>query len=298
MTKSNIGKVFIGMVLLAGSARAGQWRFSQESTLVPAGPEAVAAGIPTLRVHAPVGGGQFTTTRIELINADQKVAGHLIDAKSDGRAGRGQAPEEMIELVFQGRTVKVHYKDRAMSVSDGASTVTASFDRANIEDVERMKAFADDLRLIGGIQLAAKRALQQAESLTPTVQAGVAGAFGLERVARIIPASWSSFVRGFGGRARAMDSDPVCHTEPAHAECGGGFGASRSSACAYAQQQANNECAAASGYCIGCCAWVGSGCDCSCLFDDLACMCDACGGTCGPAADAPAPESKSGEAQR
>jgi hypothetical protein len=291
MTKSSIGKVFIGMVLLAGSARAGQWQFARESTLVPAGPEEAAAGIQTLRVHSPAGGGAFTTTRVDLVNADHQVVGHLIDAKSDGKAGRGHAPEEMIELVFQGRTVKVHYKDRAIWISDGASTVTASFDRSNAEDAVRLKAFADDLRLIGGIQLAAKPALEQAATLAPTVQAGIAGTFGLERVARVVPASWSSFVRGFGGGAvktAASDDETVCHTEPAHAQCAGGFGASRSSGCAYAKQQANNECAAASGYCIGCCAWVGTGCDCACLLDDLACMCEACGGTCGPAGVAPA----------
>src|SRR6185436_9488586 len=152
MTKSNIGKLFIGMVLLVGATRASQWQFSRSSTLVPAGPEEVALGIQTLRVHAPVGRGAVTTTRIEIISAEQKVVGHLIDVKAAGAEGRGNAPDEMIELVFQGRKVSLHFKDRALWISDGATTATASFDRRSAEDAEAVKAFADDLRLIGDIQ--------------------------------------------------------------------------------------------------------------------------------------------------
>jgi len=130
-----------------------------------------------------------------------------------------------------------------------------------------VKLFADDLRLIAGIQLAARPVIQQSATLAPTVRSGV------------LP---ESFLSIFGGGAK--HDEPVCHTEPAHAKCAGGFAVSRSSGCAFSQQEANNECAAASGYCIGCCAWIGSGCDCACLWGDLACTCESCGGTCGPAA--------------
>jgi hypothetical protein len=277
MTKSNIGKVFIGMVLLVGAAKAGQGQFARESTLVPAGPDEVALGIQTLRVHAPVGSGNVTTTRVEIINAEQKVIGHLIDVKSAVPAGRGNAPDELIELVFQNRKVSVHFKDRALWISDGVTSVAASFDRRSAEDAEAVRGFADDLRLIAGIQIAAKPVTLQAAAVAPTKESGILSGLGLP-----------SFFTGAAGTP-PKDSEPVCHTEPAHAKCAGGFGASRSSGCAWAQQQANNECAEASGYCIGCCAWVGTGCDCACLFDDLACMCDVCGGLCGPAANAPSP---------
>jgi len=283
MTKSNLGKVFIGMVLLAGSARV-TGQFARESTLVPPGPEATALGIQTLRVHFPVGAGAVTTTRIEFIGADRRVAGHMIDVKSAASRGqRGNAPEEMIELVLEGRTVSIHYKDRAVWLSDGTTTAAASFDGAGAEEIEGVRLFADDLRLIAGIQVAARPVLQRAAGTAPTMQSSVLSGFGLERVTRIMPASFLGKVKAtFLGASK--EAEPVCHTEPAHAKCGGGFAASRSAACAYAQQEANNKCAEASGYCYGCCAWVGSGCDCACLFDDLACMCDACGGTCGPAA--------------
>lgn len=284
MTKSNIGKVFIGMVLLAGSARAGQWQFAHESTIVPAGPDEAAFGVQSLRVHSPVGlrgtsGAEATTVRVEILNAEQQVVGELIDTKSAAVSReRGAAPEQVIELSFQGRHVSVHYKDRAIWVSDGASSASASFDRTNAEDSERLRAFADDLRLIGGIQLAAKAATTRATTVAPTTRADV---LGISAIAGV----WSSWF----GRSDARMDEVVCHTEPSKAQCGGGFAASRSAGCAYAQQEAHNECAAASGYCIGCCAWVGSGCDCSCLLGDLACMCESCGGTCGPSMSPSAP---------
>lgn len=275
MTKSNIGKIFIGMVLLVGSARANQWQFARESTIVPAGPDEVALGVTSLRVHAPSeskSAAGATVTRVELLNSEQQVVGELVDTKlPDVAKARGAAPEETIVLTFQGRKISVHYKDRAMSVSDGATTVSASFDRPNLEDSERVRAFADDLRLIGGIQLAAKAASIRASAAAPATQASV---LGLSSIA----GAWSSWF----GRSDASMDEVICHTEPSKAQCGGGFAASRSAGCAYAQQEAHNECAAASGYCIGCCAWVGSGCDCACLFGDLACMCESCGGTCGP----------------
>lgn len=286
MTTSNIGKVFIGMVLLVGSARAGQWKFAHESTLVPAGPDEAMLGIQSLRVHSPVGSGAAfgarTMVRIEILNMDQQVVGHLIDTKSAaGVRERGHAPEEIIELSFQGRTVNVHYKDRAISLSDGAVSASASFDRTNVEDVERVRVFADDLRLIAGIQIASRAAIDRAASAAPTTQASVMGTFGWERVARVIPASWTSVLARLGGAPAKFD-DVACHTEPSHAKCAGGFGASRASGCAQAQQEANNECAEASGWCVGCCAWIGSGCDCACIIGDLGCMCESCGGLCGP----------------
>lgn len=274
MTKSNIGKVFIGMILMVGSARAGQWQFAQGSTLVPAGPDEVALGVQSLRVHAPTASKTLagaTTTRVEILNTRQEVVGELIDTKApDSIKERGQSPEQVIELSFQGRKITVRYKDRAIWISDGTSSASASFDRASAEDAERLRGFADDLRLIGGIQRAAKAATIRAATMAPTTQASVMGIPSLAGV-------WSWF-----GRSDAAMDEVVCHTEPAKAKCGGGFAVSRSAGCAFAQQEAHNECAAASGYCIGCCAWIGTGCDCSCLFDDLACMCESCGGTCGP----------------
>lgn len=285
MTKSNIGKVFIGMVLMVGSARAGQWQFAHESTLVPAGPDEVALGVQSLRVHSPTASKTMagaTTMRVEILNTQQEVVGELIDTKGpDSVKERGQSPEQVIELSFQGRKVTVRYKDRSIWISDGTSSASASFDRTNAEDAERLRGFADDLRLIGGIQRAAKAATIRAATVTPTTQASVMGIPSIGAV-------WSSW---FGKSDTKMD-EVVCHTEPAKAKCGGGFAASRSAGCAFAQQEAHNECAAASGYCIGCCAWIGSGCDCSCLLGDLACMCESCGGTCGPSMQpAPAPGS-------
>lgn len=284
MTKSNIGKVFIGMVLMVGASRAGQWQFGRESTLVPAGPDATLLGVQTLRVHTPAASPDALTVMIDILDTKQQPVGHLIDTRATTAVTRGSAPEEMLVLSFQGRKVSLHYKDRAIWLSDGVTTATASFDQTDAADVERVKAFADDLRLIGELQRAAKTTIERASTATPTVRASVLDGFRLDRIARVLPRSWAAWLGG----APAGGGEAVCYTGPDHSECAGGFGASRSSGCAYAQQEANNECAAASGYCIGCCAWVGSGCDCACLFGDLACMCESCGGTCGPPDMAPA----------
>jgi hypothetical protein len=287
MTKSNIGKLFIGMVLLVGSARAGQWQFARESTLVPAGPNETALGIQTLRVHAPVGASDATMVTVEILGSDGKVVGRMIDSKSTLRVERGNAPEEMIALTFQGRTVNLHYKDRAIWLSDGVTTASASFDQRNAADIEQVKGFADALEMIAGLQTAARPVIDGRSGARLTSQASVISLSLVDRVARVVPASWTSLFHGKGA-APGFD-ETSCLTDPGHAQCAGGFGTSKSSACAYAQQEANNQCAAESGYCIGCCSWIGNRCDCACLVGDLACMCESCGGLCGPSGIAPSP---------
>jgi hypothetical protein len=288
MTKSNIGKVFIGMVLLVGSARAGQWQFARESTLVPPGPNETALGIQTLRVHAPVGAPNATVVTVDILNHDGRVMGRMVDTKSTLKAERGNAPEETIVLKFQDRVVTLHYRDRALWVSDGATSVSASFDRTNVGVVERLKAFAEDLRMIAGLQTSARPVIDSQDTARLTSQAAVLGSGFVERVARVVPARWTSWLGGRPSAAAAVDG-ASCMNDPGQAPWAGGFGASKSSACAYAQQSAHNSCAAESGYCIGCCAWVGSGCDCVCMLGDLACMCESCGGLCGPNELAPTP---------
>jgi hypothetical protein len=270
MTKSISGKVLMGLVLAVGSAGAGQWSFQRESTLVPAGTSLMAVGIPTLRVHAPVltANAAATAVTVQLLSADGQVAGEMIDTRA-ATTNAKQAPEEIIVLARHGRTVRLHFKDRALWMSDGITEAAASFDART--PATAMGAFAPDLILIGELQAAARATIDRAAVARPVVRASLAESMGLGRV-----------VRAVFGRGAVTMHDPVCHTEPAHAHCGGGFGASKSSACAYSQQEAHNECALATGWCIGCCAWIGSGCDCFCLMDDLACMCESCGGTCGP----------------
>lgn len=200
------------------------------------------------------GGGSHTTGNIKSVQFT-----HSTPDRSGKIISEVSAARDSFELVRNGSTVlkvAMDKAERAFDIEDSSGRSThfiftddgvVSDDGIASESTEIVQRNRDDLTLAASVQ--ADLAMLDAPIKSPPSEQEV--------------------------------SDKVnCQCRPSLNSRGSSYGASKSSACQGARDDANTKCSNCS--CLGCCGWLSPTCDCACGVGDYMCSCGITGFACDP----------------
>lgn len=199
------------------------------------------------------GGSRATgrTKSVQFTHSTSDRSGKLISEVSDAR--------DSFQLVRNGRTVVKVTMDkieRAFDIEDSSGRSThfiftedgvVSDEGIGSEDTEIVQQNRDDLTLAASVQ--ADLAMLDAPIKSPPSK------------------------QDFSEKVN-------CQCRPSLNSRGSSYGASKSSACQGARDDANTKCSNCS--CLGCCGWLSATCDCACGVGDYVCSCGITGFACDP----------------